>query len=257
MPTPKKHVIILGAGASITSGYPDANWLTVLMCDRQTFFNEFISRAKTEGEQNPERWLENSTVRKYYDSFNQTVQLLRSGDFATMDELSNLVMGGQHSSEILKLKKLMRFVFALNNPDLTHWPKSDYRALIHALFERKSQLRDDISIISFNYDSYFEYRLLRALQARLQVRPVSAEEAQRMSQAVTSGFLYPTDLEWIKTPGFCHIKLHGTCILPALVKTRLYWPPQNGESVDLTSERMFGFQALPRFACLSYSTLLC
>jgi hypothetical protein len=250
---PKKHVIILGAGASITSGYPDANQLTVLMCDLQTFFKEFEARATAEGEKNAVDWLRKSTIQNYYDSFNQTVQLLRRGDFATMDELSNLAVGGQRSDEILKLKKLMRFVFALNNPEISHWPQSDYRAFIHALFERKSQLREDISIISFNYDSYFEYRLLRALRARIQVSPVPPEVKKRMSQAATSGFLNPTDLEWTQSPGFCHLKLHGTCILPATVQTRLNWPPQQGEIIDLTSDRMFGFGFLPRFACLSDS----
>jgi len=153
----KKHVVILGAGASVTSGYPDANKLTVLMCDVQTFFKEFEARASAEGEDNAIGWLKKSTVQGYYESFRQTIQLLRTGDFATMDELSNLATGGHRSDEILKLKKLMRFVFALNNPEITNWPGSDYRAFIQALFKQKNKIRNDISIISFNYDSYFEY----------------------------------------------------------------------------------------------------
>ena len=145
------------------------------MCDRQAFFDEFVSRATAEGEMSARDWARQSPIRTYYDSFAQTVRLLRSGDFATMDELSNLATGGQHSGEILKLKTLMRFVLALTNPELSHWPKSDYRSLIHALFQGKSQIREDVSIISFNYDPYFEFRLLRALRARTQVRPVSDE----------------------------------------------------------------------------------
>jgi hypothetical protein len=213
----KKHVIIMGAGASVTSGYPDANQLTVLMCDWQMFFKEFAVRLRAEGVENTEEWVRRSTIRNYYDSFQPTVQLLRNGDFATMDELSNLAFGGRHAGEIAKLKKLMRFIFALNNPEISHWAHSDYRAFIHALFERKSRLREDISLISFNYDPYLEYRLLKALRARLQVCPISAEDENRMKQAVTSGFLNTCDLEWAKTPGFCHLKLHGTSFyLPQL-----------------------------------------
>src|ERR1017187_4604615 len=150
----KKHVIILGAGASVTSGYPDANRLTVLMCDRQTFLNELVARPAAEGEDKTSEWVHNSKIRDYYQSFNETVQLLRAGDFATMDELSSLAVGGHRAPEISKLKKLMRFVFALNNPEVTHWPKSDYRALINVLFNRTSQLKEDIAILSFNYDPY-------------------------------------------------------------------------------------------------------
>jgi hypothetical protein len=251
MAKPEKHVVVLGAGASITSGYPDANRLTTLMCDRQAFFDEFISRATAEGEQNAKDWARQGPIRQYYDSFNQTVRLLRSGDFATMDELSNLATGGQHASEILKLKTLMRFVFALANPELSHWPKSDYRSFIHALFQGKSQIREDISVISFNYDPYFEFRLLRALRARTQVRPISDDYVKTMSQAATSGFLFPENLDWLEAPGFCHLKLHGTCALPIRETQQLNWPPQQGESIELTSARMFAFETLPRLATLS------
>jgi len=250
---PKKHVIILGAGASITSGYPDANRLTELMCDRKTFFQKFIEHAVADGENNTGEWARNSTISRYYDSFQETVRLLRNGDFATMDELSNLAAGGTHSSEISNLKRLMRFVFGLTNPEITNWPTSDYRTFIHALFERKSQLRDDISIISFNYDPYFEFRLVRALRARSHIRPVSEEYLARMNQAATSGFLFPADIEWTKTPGFCHLKLHGTAAFPARKMEQLHCPPQAGESVELTTARMFGFETLPRLLLLSSS----
>jgi hypothetical protein len=255
IPTPKKHVLILGAGASITSGYPDANWLTVLMCDAPTFLNELYKRIKDEeGEEAAKTWTQstNSPIRSYYNSFRETVALLRSGDFATMDELSNLATGGNRSGEISKLKKLMRFVFALNNPDFSHWPKSDYRALIHKLFERKSQLREDVSIISFNYDPYFEHRLLRAFCARQKVKPLPAEQFNRSIQAITSGFLFPEDTTWSESPGFCHLKLHGTAFLPTpLDRGPLFWPPQQKESTALIAAKIFDFSTLPRFACLS------
>ena len=244
---PKKHVIVLGAGASITSGYSDANALTVLMCDRQTFFNEFANRLQNEGVENVAEWIKASTIRKYYDSFSDTTQLLRAGDFVTMDELSNLAQGGKRANEILKLKMLMRFVFALNDPEVCYWAKSDYRALIQALFKGKSELREDISIISFNYDPYFEYRLLTAARTRgeIQPTPISTAAPARTSQAITSGFLYPGDSTWTKTPGFCHLKLHGTSVLP----TRRGVTPDAG----FTAEQMFKLPVHTRLALLSRS----
>lgn len=237
----------------MTSGYPDANGLAVLMCDRPTFLPAVIDRLRAEGERKGDQWVVGrSTLAQYYDSFRQSVQLLRSGDFATMDELSNLALGGQQAGEIRNLKKLMRFVLALNNPDMSHWAKSDYRPFVQALFDRKSELREDVSIVSFNYDPYFEYRLLRAQRTRALVRSVSLDTQRRMNQAATSGFLDPTDVEWTHTPGFCHLKLHGTCVLPALKPIeRLTWPPQPGDAVNLTTDHMFRFDTLPRFLCLS------
>jgi hypothetical protein len=169
-----------------------------------------------------------------------------------MDELSNLALGGKHAGEIRNLKKLMRLVFALNNPDVSHWAKSDYRAFIQALFERSNELREEISIISFNYDPYFEYRLLRAQRARAIVRPLVPEAERLMSQAASSGFLFPGETEWTRAPGFCHLKLHGTSVLPAVNPINvLSWPPQPGDAMNLTTEHMFRFDTLPRFLCLS------
>ena len=72
-----------------------------------------------------------------------------------------------------------------------------------------------------------------------------------MSQSATSGFLFPTDLEWLNRPGFCHLKLHGTCTLPIREMRPVSWPPQPGESVELTSAQMFAFETLPRLATFS------
>ncbi|HEY1661421.1 MAG TPA: hypothetical protein VGI03_03290 [Verrucomicrobiae bacterium] len=250
---PKKHVILLGAGASKTSGYPDANALTVLMCDRQSFLKEFAKRLADEGVDNVSEWVRKSTVRVYYDSFSKTTQLLRAGDFATMDELSNLAQGGIRADEILKLKKLMRFVFALNDPETNSWPTSDYRALIQLLFEGKSELRGDISIISFNYDPYFEHRLLRASRSRGEIhpQPISQSAPARMSQAITSGFLYPFDSSWTKTPGFCHLKLHGTSVLPTTRGFVFELHPPKGSSLNLTTDQMFEIPTRQRLVDLS------
>jgi hypothetical protein len=79
-----------------------------------------------------------------------------------------------------------------------------------------------------------------------------SEEFKWSQQAVTSGFLFPEQLEWAESPGFCHLKLHGTAILPTPLDVgRLYWPPQQNETTALTTARMFDFGATPRFSCLS------
>lgn len=48
--TIKKHVIILGTGASFTSGYPLANKLRLLMSCEKTLREELSSLAKFDSE---------------------------------------------------------------------------------------------------------------------------------------------------------------------------------------------------------------
>jgi hypothetical protein len=95
---------------------------------------------------------------------------------------------------------------------------------------------------------YFEYRLLTAARTRGEILPttVSTAAPARMSQAITSGFLYPGDSTWAKTPGFCHLKLHGTSVLP---------PTRGTSSAGFTSEQLFKLPAHTRLSILSHSEI--
>lgn len=250
----EKHVIILGAGASITSGYPEANRLAVLMCDAPTFLKRFHETIEEDIGYDPGTYYELrlKKIREHHKSFLSASSLLRDGDFATMDELSNLVQGGAHAARIHELKRLMRFVFGLSEPHTRLWPKSDYRKFIQSLFIGQSHLRSDVSVISFNYDPYLEYRLAKALRSRTSVRPIPDDDFNRMELAATSGFLDPNDLTWLVPLGFSHLKLHGTAVLPlpkGIVSTS--YPPKAGESSVLTSAHLIGLPAFQRFMCLS------
>src|SRR6267154_5575562 len=105
MKTSGKHVIILGAGASKSSGYPIANALTLLMCDGGMFRRILRQEFEDSGDPNAERFSQNSVITHYFDSLRGTTSLLRNGDFATMDELSRLAAGGKESGTIGLLKK--------------------------------------------------------------------------------------------------------------------------------------------------------
>jgi len=207
-----RHVIFLGAGASVSSGYPLANDLTLMMCDAPTFHQKLLEALLTEGHRTKE--LERNNSYANFVANNQAAALLRSTEFSTMDELSKHVVGGKHAHSVRELKKLMRFMLALHNPNATHWSLSDYRYLIQKLFAEGSLLRKDVTIISYNYDPYFEFRLNEVHLARQETSGRSNEALKNSAQAIYSGFFKPEDLDWLKEDGFCHLKLHGTCAFP-------------------------------------------
>jgi hypothetical protein len=242
----KRHVIFLGAGASKTSGYPLANELTLLMCDPLSFRKGLRNALQRDGDDG--RGFEvNSVITQYQSS--EAAKLLRAGDFATMDELSKHALGPEHSKTVRDLKKLMRLVLAFENPETYHYGTSDYRRMVQKLFIGNS-LRKDISIISYNYDPFLDFRLLRALFTRSKIAKVKGEELQVLAGQVTSGFIDRKDTRWSQAEGFCHLKLHGACVFPAKTPARKTLPVQPNDTEPLRIEDFFGFPAVARLAAL-------
>ena len=142
--------------------------------------------------------------------FSGASELLRRGNFRTMDELSGLALGGTHHKTVLELKELLRLVLALVNPAHHAYPGSDYRFSIQNLFEPESaRIRSDVTVLSFDYDCFFAWNLFDSFRIRNQGKPIEPAEAERLSHAISSGFLNPANLDWFNEPGFCHLKLHG------------------------------------------------
>jgi hypothetical protein len=144
----------------------------------------------------------------------------------------------------------MRFVLGLTNPEQTHYAKTDYRAFIQALFTAEGTLRDDIALLSFNYDPYLEFALLRAFTTRTTMKKPNNATASR-PLAITGGFWNPDERSWLDQDGFCHLKLHGTSAPPNTAPTRdLHHPPRPGEPTTLTTDHLFRFGVVPRMLFL-------
>ena len=70
------------------------------------------------------------------------------------------------------MKQLVGIILALHNPEKSYklpsgqetngFESSDYYPLIQRLFGGSDKVRDDIAILSYNYDPYFEFLLNRA-----------------------------------------------------------------------------------------------
>lgn len=116
---PKKHVIILGAGASVSSGYPVADQLRLLMSSEKRLRERLgeLAPFKTE-------YVDRIIERMMGEPASRAIELFRHGGFATVDEFSNLA-GFQMPKETQELKKLMRFCLALHNPE-DDFEKADY-----------------------------------------------------------------------------------------------------------------------------------
>jgi len=139
-----------------------------------------------------------------------SIEAFRRGAFATVDEFCKLV-SQQNRSDLQPvvdgMRQLTRFVLALSNPEHA-FHDSDYYPFIQRLFQEDlSSLRDDIAVLTFNYDPYLDYLLLRAVRERSRIKNVPADPL--VEDAVTSGFISKTT-NWIERPGFKLLKLHGT-----------------------------------------------
>ena len=217
------------------------------MCDAPSFRRALRDALQRDGDGG--RGFElNSVITQYQSS--EAAKLLRAGDFATMDELSKHALGAEHAKTIRDLKKLMRLVMAFDNPEVHYYGTSDYRRLIQKLFVGNS-LRRDVSVISYNYDPYFEFRLLRTLFTRSKIAQIKGEELQTLAREVTSGFIEQQDRKWFEKDGFCHLKLHGACVFPAKTSARKTLPVQPDDKQPLRIEDFFSFPAVARLAALS------
>jgi hypothetical protein len=202
---PNHHVIFLGAGASFTSGYPLANELRLLLASSKAILGK-IPASGIHGDLQSLR----QGVERYLSQFDAAIRLCRNGGFATVDEFSKLSSdGGKEHAQQMKI--LTQMALVLHNPE-DKFEESDYYPFIQRLFyeDALAELRDDITILSYNYDCYLDYLLVRASSNRMAfVEPLGNEANVRNS--LTSGFDNLTKVDWLSGPkGFRHFKLHGT-----------------------------------------------
>lgn len=145
------------------------------------------------------------------------INLFRDGGFATVDEFSYLARH-KFPEEVNGLKRLMRVVLALHNPE-EQFSKSEYYRFVQKLFQPDLyQLREDVAVLSFNYDAYLEFLLWRACYTRRETlkEPYDFEVAD----LATSGFYRRSINVLRKKMGFCLLKLHGTIATPTVTNHR-------------------------------------
>lgn len=215
-----KHVIFLGAGASATSGYPVADQLR-----KEWLASEQVLLAKATDQINFPNTVERDlrvqeatrAFRQWYEDHRGPMKLFRQGGFGTIDEFC---YHARHTrpDDVRRLKAVLRFALGVHSPE-AHFHKSDYYSFVQKLFltEKLSSLRDDVAVLSFNYDPYLEWLLERAIRVRL--AEIDGDRGGHISTigTVTSGFFGgKTGLHGLKErDGFSVLKLRGSIAWPA------------------------------------------
>ena len=162
---------------------------------------------------------------QYFDRFSKSIELFRHGGFATVDEFSKLA-SESYPEHVQAMKKLMCFVLAAHNPE-KNFHDSDYYAFIQRLFRNDAlnHFRNEITVITFNYDCYLDYVMRQAYSYRSAVSKVSEVVknhpdvlkgpqplTEPWSSKLSSGFFNQESdktLAW-RTDQFNYYKLHGS-----------------------------------------------
>src|SRR4051812_27808149 len=111
-----KHVIILGAGASATSGYPIADGLKKQWLQSHDVLAQaamqYIPGKLTQGMEVQLK----EKIRRWSSQFLQPLILFRNGGFGTIDEFC-LHLGKVRESEVLRLKSVLRLALGIHDPE--------------------------------------------------------------------------------------------------------------------------------------------
>jgi hypothetical protein len=206
--TIKKHVIILGAGASATSGYPMADKLRLLMSSEMTLREELSRHGKFNNDH-----VDKILHRMMGGNLKRVIELFRHGGFASIDEFSRLA-SPRYAQQIQLLKQLLRLALSLHDPE-DQFHKSDYYAFIQRLFVNGLfPLRNDVAILTFNYDPYLPYLLRKAHSIRCHA--AGSSETLNAADAITSGFSFFNVGPLEAAHGLCVLQLHGTIAWPVI-----------------------------------------
>lgn len=214
------HVIVLGAGASASSGYPMAQDLRKNL----TSFESLVTAVNRQ-QHLPLPDGARDQLEEHFKSFASPINLLRNGGFASVDEFCKLIYGkgfgeGQgtaHKTDERAIRCLLRTVLGLYDPE-TRFTRSDYYPFIQRLFKPDLySLNPYISLLSYNYDTYLEYLLLRAVKTRHDAVGIECEDKdlRNLHNGLTSGFLDVTDHKWtFNNDQLRFFKLHGSICCP-------------------------------------------
>lgn len=137
-------------------------------------------------------------VRQVREPFKKALELFQDGAYASVDEFGMLAKG-QMQKEVQELKRLMTFVLGLVNPRYSY--DAAYFPFVNALFKKDSAvLRDDISILTFNYDPHLEFMIARGRKVRIEAAGAWKDNIVPTS-AILSGFLNDQK-RWHEDDGF-------------------------------------------------------
>jgi hypothetical protein len=226
-----KHVIILGAGASKSSGYPLAAkslgnpkpndpslreippLREILSSD--DCFGKYVEKEL--GNLDSKGHVKETLVGAFKSLLGtREGRLFQTTSYKTVDEFSFSLRNNQgYHALVNQLKRFTSVVFAVHDPirgQSNNQP--DYVTFVQKLFnEQGHDLREDISVLTYNYDPYLEFVLSGQFKNR---REVAGRDSPKIPTALLSDFGDRDADGLLGGAGFCLLKLHGTSVLPCL-----------------------------------------
>lgn len=169
-----------------------------------------------------------------------------------MDEFCKLASESEHQDiqhHGHSIRQIVSSVLSCVNPE-PRFQDSEYYQFIQRLFKDDlHSLRDDVSVLTFNYDPYLEFLLLRAYDERQRVRGKDPNTPGHFDarNAINSGFLKMGNRSWLEMEGFCLLKLHGTIALPTR-ENRPYSSQDLFTTQDAVLDKVFSPLAPPAIA---------
>jgi hypothetical protein len=202
-----RHVIFLGAGASVNSGYPTGEKLRLRLSSLEHFKRDLEENGiQTTGA--PAEYICGSRCLEHFGEFAESIELFRYGGFGTVDEFSKSA-SLNYPDGVQDMKRLMRLAFCFHNPE-EKFHESDYYPFLQRLFKDDlCSLRGELTVLSYNYDCYLDYLLLRAYRRR-RMSSGNSMPNDDLKNTLTSGFFDPTLTSWTQPERFRYLKLHGS-----------------------------------------------
>ena len=210
-----KHLIFLGAGASCSAGYPLAGELANKMnlsSVKSGIKQALSSRASSRP------LLYEQQIEPFCQGFESDLRLFKESRCETVDEFGSLARQGRYAGAVQRLKLLLRLYLALPSLDCTtRQDDGDYLRFSRKLLGKGgTTLRDDVVVLTFNYDPFFEYLLEGLFSSRSdltqQAGPLRIDTVQ--TDAIYSGFCAPGEVSWQKGERLRILKLHGSIVYP-------------------------------------------
>jgi hypothetical protein len=218
-----KHVIILGAGASASSGFPLGFELAERTSDATWIPNEIAKAIRNLSELRSEVQLDGAVseglgliVNPYLKKLSKEFSLMRQCDFDSIDEFGRVARESEFKDSVQRIKLVLRIVLSL--PIVSQGSAAqdgDYRRFVKMLFDKDYRLKDDIKVLTFNYDPALEYLLTQRLTARAEVtKAYTPQELLIRRDAIFSGLGSRDESSWRNKGMLQILKLHGAIVYP-------------------------------------------
>jgi hypothetical protein len=209
----KTDVIFLGAGASLSAGFPTnkdlTNYIIYQMSPNQRFTSS--GQTKTSFDQKLAQQIQS-------DKWPKLKERLRRSGFLSVDEFCQLAK--EKPEMVLDMKRMLRV--ALFDHTRGWFQNNDYRTFVESLFVKpaSTELNPRFTVVNFNYDGLLGKLLTDSVIERCLVAGKNPPSDQKLAgwaggyyvSTEAAKFMLATESDGVEQDEFAHHMLHGTFV---------------------------------------------